>query len=69
MTDKSPTISECLKWLEGTARYACELQDCLMLETILSWIRDHADYKCVKGHDLCHTMMPCKECPYCEIKP
>lgn len=24
------------------------------------------EYKCVGGHDLCATTLPCRECPYCE---
>jgi hypothetical protein len=27
------------------------------------------EYKCVKGHDRCDQMYPCKECPYCERIP
>lgn len=26
------------------------------------------EYKCTGGHDLCNTMYPKKECPYCELK-
>lgn len=31
-------------------------------------LRRKPHYKCVQGHDLCHTMLPCKECPYCELQ-
>jgi len=26
------------------------------------------EYKCINGHDKCKEMLPCKECPYCELK-
>lgn len=29
---------------------------------------DDKEHVCCKGHDLCHTMTPGPECPYCEVK-
>jgi hypothetical protein len=39
-----------------------------MIPATIERLRDDAEYKCVSGHDLCQTMSPCKECPYCEMR-